>query len=163
MSRVALLAEKMDHHPEWFNVYNRVEVTLSTHDCGGISKKVRKFAATACSICQRNSSLFCYLYVGFQNGAEDGRIRYIALVFSDKAGQRLDPPSAEILCLDVRINGMAQCVCQYRVQPLPAIFFTSETSYDISVETLEQYNKYQFMISQLSSPMNRLLGSNIFL
>ena len=37
MSRSALLAEKMDHHPEWFNVYNRVEVTLSTHDCGGIS------------------------------------------------------------------------------------------------------------------------------
>jgi 4a-hydroxytetrahydrobiopterin dehydratase len=41
MSRVALLAEKMDHHPEWFNVYNRVEVTLTTHDCGGISHKVR--------------------------------------------------------------------------------------------------------------------------
>ncbi len=33
MSRVALAAEKMDHHPEWFNVYNRVEITLSTHDC----------------------------------------------------------------------------------------------------------------------------------
>lgn len=39
MSRSALLAEKMDHHPEWFNVYNRVEVTLTTHDCGGLSKK----------------------------------------------------------------------------------------------------------------------------
>jgi 4a-hydroxytetrahydrobiopterin dehydratase len=38
MARVGLLAEKMDHHPEWFNVYNRVEVTLATHDCGGISK-----------------------------------------------------------------------------------------------------------------------------
>ena len=37
MSRAALMAEKMDHHPEWFNVYNRVEVTLSTHDCGGLS------------------------------------------------------------------------------------------------------------------------------
>lgn len=39
MSRCALKAEKMDHHPEWFNVYNRVEVTLSTHDCGGLSAR----------------------------------------------------------------------------------------------------------------------------
>jgi 4a-hydroxytetrahydrobiopterin dehydratase len=39
MSRVALMAEKMDHHPEWFNVYKTVEVTLSTHDCGGLSEK----------------------------------------------------------------------------------------------------------------------------
>ena len=38
MSRVALYAEKRDHHPEWFNVYNRVEVTLSTHDAGGLSQ-----------------------------------------------------------------------------------------------------------------------------
>jgi 4a-hydroxytetrahydrobiopterin dehydratase len=38
MSRVALLAEKMDHHPEWFNVYNKVEVTLSTHDAGGVTQ-----------------------------------------------------------------------------------------------------------------------------
>jgi 4a-hydroxytetrahydrobiopterin dehydratase len=37
MSRVALLAEKMDHHPEWFNVYNKVDVTLSTHDAGGVT------------------------------------------------------------------------------------------------------------------------------
>ena len=37
MSRVALKAEKMDHHPEWFNVYNRVDVTLATHDAGGIT------------------------------------------------------------------------------------------------------------------------------
>ncbi len=35
MARVSLMAEKMDHHPEWFNVYNRVEVTLSTHAAGG--------------------------------------------------------------------------------------------------------------------------------
>ena len=38
MSRVALLAEKMDHHPEWFNVYKTVDVTLSTHDAGGLSE-----------------------------------------------------------------------------------------------------------------------------
>ncbi len=39
MSRVALKAEEMCHHPEWFNVYNRVEITLSTHDAGGLSAK----------------------------------------------------------------------------------------------------------------------------
>jgi 4a-hydroxytetrahydrobiopterin dehydratase len=37
MTRSALIAEKMDHHPEWFNVYKNVEVTLSTHDAGGLT------------------------------------------------------------------------------------------------------------------------------
>ena len=39
MTRAALAAEKMDHHPEWFNVYKTVEVTLSTHDAGGVTEK----------------------------------------------------------------------------------------------------------------------------
>src|SRR5215207_8498195 len=39
MTRAALIAEKMDHHPEWFNVYKTVEVTLSTHDAGGLTDK----------------------------------------------------------------------------------------------------------------------------
>ena len=39
ISRVALLAEKMDHHPELFNVYNRVEIILSTHEAGGLSER----------------------------------------------------------------------------------------------------------------------------
>jgi 4a-hydroxytetrahydrobiopterin dehydratase len=38
MARAALVAEKMDHHPEWFNVYKTVEVTLSTHDAGGLTE-----------------------------------------------------------------------------------------------------------------------------
>jgi len=39
MSRVALLAEKHDHHPEWSNVWNRVEITLTTHDASGLSQR----------------------------------------------------------------------------------------------------------------------------
>lgn len=39
MTRVALHAEKMNHHPEWFNVWNRVEITLSTHDAGGLTQR----------------------------------------------------------------------------------------------------------------------------
>jgi 4a-hydroxytetrahydrobiopterin dehydratase len=39
MARAALVAEKMDHHPEWFNVYNKVEVTLATHDAGGVTER----------------------------------------------------------------------------------------------------------------------------
>ncbi|MEX2249142.1 MAG: 4a-hydroxytetrahydrobiopterin dehydratase, partial [Parvibaculum sp.] len=44
MTRVALVAEKMDHHPEWANVYNRLDVILTTHDAGGLSEKDVKLA-----------------------------------------------------------------------------------------------------------------------
>jgi 4a-hydroxytetrahydrobiopterin dehydratase len=44
MTRAALIAEKMDHHPEWFNVYKNVEVTLSTHDAGGLTERDIKLA-----------------------------------------------------------------------------------------------------------------------
>lgn len=39
MTRVSVLAEEQDHHPEWFNVYNRVNITLTTHDVGGLSQR----------------------------------------------------------------------------------------------------------------------------
>jgi len=46
MTRAALAAEKLDHHPEWFNVYKTVEVTLSTHDAGGLTELDVKLAET---------------------------------------------------------------------------------------------------------------------
>ena len=45
MTRVALVTEKLDHHPEWFNVYKTVDVTLSTHDAGGVTARDLKLAA----------------------------------------------------------------------------------------------------------------------
>jgi 4a-hydroxytetrahydrobiopterin dehydratase len=44
MARCALAAEKLDHHPEWYNVYNRVDVVLSTHDAGGLTERDIKLA-----------------------------------------------------------------------------------------------------------------------
>ncbi|MBL8806333.1 MAG: 4a-hydroxytetrahydrobiopterin dehydratase [Rhodospirillales bacterium] len=44
MTRVALMAEKMDHHPEWLNVYSRVDIVLSTHDAGGLTARDVKLA-----------------------------------------------------------------------------------------------------------------------
>ena len=45
MARAALVAEKLDHHPEWFNVYKTVELTLSTHDAGGVTERDIALAA----------------------------------------------------------------------------------------------------------------------
>jgi len=45
MTQIALVAEKMNHHPEWFNVYRSVDITLSTHDVGGLSKLDLQLAA----------------------------------------------------------------------------------------------------------------------
>lgn len=53
MTRVALKADKMDHHPEWFNVYNKVEIVLTTHDCDGVSAldvEMAKFINAAASV-----------------------------------------------------------------------------------------------------------------
>ena len=54
MTRVALIAETIDHHPEWFNVYNKVEVTLATHTCNGVSSLDIKMAK------QMNEFESCY-------------------------------------------------------------------------------------------------------
>lgn len=56
MTQVAMVAEKMDHHPEWFNVYNKVEITLSTHDCEGLSKLDIQLAKSIDSIYSKKSS-----------------------------------------------------------------------------------------------------------
>lgn len=53
MTRAALVAEKIDHHPEWFNVYNRVEVTLTTHDAGDVTEKDVKLATAMDTFARR--------------------------------------------------------------------------------------------------------------
>ena len=66
MSRAALAAEKLNHHPEWSNVYNVVDVTLSTHDCHGLSaldidlaKKMDAFAGTATVVRDHSEPVEC--------------------------------------------------------------------------------------------------------
>ncbi len=53
MGRVALMAERMDHHPDWRNVYNRVEIELSTHDAGGLTERDVKLARFIDSVAPR--------------------------------------------------------------------------------------------------------------
>ncbi|MGI4935883.1 MAG: 4a-hydroxytetrahydrobiopterin dehydratase [Janthinobacterium lividum] len=47
MTQLAIVAEKRDHHPEWSNVYNKVVITMTTHDAGGLTRKDTDFAACA--------------------------------------------------------------------------------------------------------------------
>ena len=56
MARVALKAEKLDHHPEWFNVYNRVEVTLATHDADGVTELDVKLATFMDTVAQNSGA-----------------------------------------------------------------------------------------------------------
>ena len=60
MAQMALVSEAMNHHPEWFNVYNRLDVTLTTHDAGGLSQRDADWAARAdgayAALRQRGSS-----------------------------------------------------------------------------------------------------------
>jgi len=51
MARAALVAERLSHHPEWLNVYNRVDVRLSTHDAGGITERDFELAARMSELC----------------------------------------------------------------------------------------------------------------
>ena len=52
VTKIAEKAEQMDHHPEWFNVYNRLEITLTTHDAGGVTSYDQEMAEFIDQICR---------------------------------------------------------------------------------------------------------------
>ncbi len=56
MTQVAMLAEKADHHPEWFNVYDRVDIVLTTHDAGGLSQRDVDFARHLDALIERRAA-----------------------------------------------------------------------------------------------------------
>jgi 4a-hydroxytetrahydrobiopterin dehydratase len=77
MSRAALVAEKMDHHPEWLNVYNVVDVTLTTHHCGGLSdldldlaRKMDKLAGDAQVQTDHSEPVECLCTINAQKAAK---------------------------------------------------------------------------------------------
>jgi Pterin 4 alpha carbinolamine dehydratase len=76
MSKVARLSKDMNHHPEWKNIYNVVEVTLSTHDCGGISELVSPFIRIRRYVCFYfvSDSYWCLTVSGYRNGGKDGSV-----------------------------------------------------------------------------------------
>ncbi|XP_041049787.1 pterin-4-alpha-carbinolamine dehydratase 2-like isoform X5 [Carcharodon carcharias] len=76
MTRVALQAEKLNHHPEWFNVYHKVQITLSTHDCGGLSKKDVKLAKF---IEQAASSKTCFINQHISKTENSGGLQTIVV------------------------------------------------------------------------------------
>ena len=76
MSRVALFAEGLDHHPEWLNVYNTVDVTLSTHSSGGVSAKDQVLA-----------DFMDFAFVGAESGAS---VEYLR-----RDGQRVLAPGGD--------------------------------------------------------------------
>ncbi len=93
MSRVALHAEKMDHHPEWFNVYNKVDVVLSTHDCSGLSERDVKLANIMDSFYIKKSEWkFDFELYTFYIIKQNRHLNENIIIFKNNFHQILTPP-----------------------------------------------------------------------